>query len=36
MRKICKKNKLIKAKEKKFYIKLSQILPYIKKIENKL
>jgi hypothetical protein len=36
MRKICKKNKLIKVKEKKFYIQLSQILPYIKKIENKL
>jgi len=36
MRKICKKSKLIKVKEKKFYIKLSKILPYIKKIENKL
>jgi hypothetical protein len=36
MKKICKKNKLIKVEEKKFYIKLSQILPYIKKIENKL
>jgi hypothetical protein len=36
MKKICKKIKLIKVKEKKFYIQLSQILPYIKKIENKL
>ena len=36
VKKINKKNKLIKVKEKKFYIKLSQILPYIKKIENKL
>jgi len=36
MKKICKKNKLIKVKEKKFYIKFSQILPYIKKTENKL
>ena len=35
MKKIYKKNKLIEVKEKKFYIKLSQILPYIKKIENK-
>jgi hypothetical protein len=30
-----KKNKLIRFKEKKFYIKLSQILPYIKKIKEK-
>ena len=33
MKKINKKNKLIGFKEKKFYIKLSQILPYIKKIK---
>jgi hypothetical protein len=33
MKKINKKNKLIGVKEKKFYIKLSQILSYIKKIK---
>lgn len=27
------KKKLVSVKEKKFYIKLSQILPYIKKIK---
>ena len=30
---ISKKIKLVSVKEKKFYIKLSQILPYIKKIK---
>ena len=34
MKKINKKNKLVSVKEKKFYVKISQILPYIKK--NKL
>jgi hypothetical protein len=33
MKKINKKNKLVRVKEKKFYIKTSQILPYIKKIK---
>ena len=33
MKKINKKNKLVNIKEKKFYIKLSQILPYIKKVK---
>ena len=33
MKKINKKNKLISIKEKKFNIKISQILPYIKKIK---
>jgi hypothetical protein len=33
MKKINKKNKLVNVKEKKFYIKISQILPYIKKIK---
>jgi hypothetical protein len=28
-----KKNKLVSVKEKKFYVKISQILPYIKKIK---
>ena len=32
MKKIRKK-KLISVKEKKFYLKISQILPYIKKIK---
>lgn len=32
MKKINKK-KLVSVKEKKFYIKISQILPYIKKIK---
>jgi hypothetical protein len=35
MEKINKKNKLVSVNEKKFYIKLSQILPYIKKIKEK-
>ena len=33
MKKVNKKNKLLNIKEKKFYIKLSQILPFIKKIK---
>jgi len=33
MKKINKKNKLVNVKEKKFYVKLSQILPFIKKIK---
>jgi len=33
MKKINKKNKLVRDKEKKFNIKISQILPYIKKIK---
>ena len=33
MKQINKKNKLVSVKEKKFYIKISQILPYIKKIK---
>ena len=33
MKKVNKKNKLVNIKEKKFYIKLSQILPFIKKIK---
>ncbi len=32
MKKI-KKNKLVKVKENKFYVRLSQILPYIQKIK---
>ena len=28
-----KKNKLVRVKEKNFYVKLSQILPFIKKIK---
>lgn len=35
MKKINKKNKLVSVKEKKFYIKNSQILPYIKKLEER-
>ena len=31
MKKINEKNKLVSVKEKKFYIKISQILPFIKK-----
>ena len=34
MKKVNKKNKLVNIKEKKFYIKLSQILPFIKKISK--
>ena len=33
MKKVNKKNKLVNIKEKKFNIKISQILPYIKKIK---
>ena len=33
MKKINEKNKLVSVKEKKFYIKISQILPNIKKIK---
>lgn len=33
MKKINKKNKLVKVKEKDFIIKISQILTYIKKIK---
>jgi hypothetical protein len=33
VKKINKKNKLVRDKEKKFNIKISQILPYIKKIK---
>jgi hypothetical protein len=33
MKKINKKNKLVSVKEKKFHVKISQILPYIKKIK---
>lgn len=33
MKRINKKIKLVKVKENKFYVKLSQILPYIKKIK---
>jgi hypothetical protein len=33
MKKINKKNKLVRVKEKKLYIKICQILPYIKKIK---
>jgi hypothetical protein len=30
-----KKNKLVRVKGNKFYIKISQILPYIKKLDEK-
>jgi hypothetical protein len=33
MKKINKKNKLVSVKEKKFYVRISQNLPYIKKIK---
>ena len=36
MKKISKKNKLGSVKDKKFYVKLSQILPYIKKLNEKI
>jgi hypothetical protein len=35
MKKINKKNKLVSVKEKKFYVKISQILPYIKELNEK-
>jgi hypothetical protein len=35
MKKNNKKNKLVRVKEKKFYIKISQILPCIKKLDEK-
>jgi len=35
MKKINKKNKLVSVKEKKLYIKISQILPYIKELNEK-
>jgi hypothetical protein len=35
MKKINKKNKLVSVKEKKFYVKISRILPYIKELNEK-